>query len=284
MYSLFQEDASRELSGLSDVKTLWFCCKFTHLGKALQRYNQNGHFSFAWSQKSTCSHQYSSGHQSYLQHVWDKCVNFDIFPKMTDSGIFSGSLCCLFLPVYVCVLKVNWIFLKWCNPQGHCASVTTFLGTLREINLEPVHTGFKEKGFKEKKKKKNLGICEEIGWGIFFFFPLPKVWGYINGKYCHCQETNPSWGAIGSWQNLSTGAGLPGVQAPSRQGFCSQCFCQPSWTSELLLFNYGWILATLRQWAFTIAREVIAFTFKAWPNHKSRITDISWKEASFKSL
>lgn len=73
--------------------------------------------------KSPHVHQHPSGHQSYLQHVWDKCENFVIFfLKRLIFGIFSGSQCCLFLPVYVCVLKVNWIFLKWFNPRGHCAS------------------------------------------------------------------------------------------------------------------------------------------------------------------
>lgn len=80
-----------------------------------------GHISFAWSQESTCSHQHPSEHQSYLQHVWDKCVNLDIFPKESDSGIFSGSQCCLLYPVYSVFWKSTG-FLKWCNPWGHCAS------------------------------------------------------------------------------------------------------------------------------------------------------------------
>lgn len=51
-----------------------------------------GHISFAWSQESTCSHQHPSEHQLYLQHVWDKCVSLDSFPKETGSGVFSGSV------------------------------------------------------------------------------------------------------------------------------------------------------------------------------------------------
>lgn len=38
-YSLYQEDAFRELSDLGDVKTHRFCCKLTTLGTALHRYN-----------------------------------------------------------------------------------------------------------------------------------------------------------------------------------------------------------------------------------------------------
>lgn len=183
------------------------------------------------------------------------------FLKRLILGSFLGhSVVCFTL--FMSVFWKSAGFLKWCNPWGHCASIIIFLGTLREINLNSNSCRLQRKWVQTK----NLGACEETGWGFFiylFFFVLPKVWGYINGKYCHCQETpcKCSLSCNCSWQDLPDGAGLPGMQTPSRQDFHSQCFCQSSWTSELLLFNYRWILATLRQWAFTIAREVIAFTF-----------------------
>lgn len=158
--------------------------------------------------------------------------------------------------------------------------VIIFLGTLRGINLKSNSCRLQRKSIQTK----HLGACEEIAWGIFFsprslrrhkwkVLPLP-------GNTLH----NGSWGAVIPDRIFQLVQRSLGCRHHPRQDFHSQCFCQSGWTSELLLFNYRCVLATLRQWAFTLVREVIAFTFKAWPNHKSRITDISWKEASFKSL
>lgn len=140
----------------------------------------------------------------------------------------------------------------------------------------------KEKG----SNKKSWHLWGDGVWNFFFFSPPKKSEDTLMEIIATAGNTlhKCSLGCNCSWQNLSAAAGLPGVQTPWWQDSYSQCFCQSGWTSELLLLNYRWILATLRQWAFTIAREVIAFTFKAWPKHKSRIADISWKEASFKSL
>lgn len=93
----------------SDVKALWFCCKFASLDTALQRYNQNGSHFICLKPRA---HMWPSApiwaliiFAAGLGQMCECCV----FPEEADSGIFSGSQCCLFYPVYVCVLKVKWI-------------------------------------------------------------------------------------------------------------------------------------------------------------------------------
>lgn len=215
------------------------------------------HISFAWSQESTWestwSHQHSSGHicSMFGTNVW--ILTF--FLKRLILGIFSGSQCCLVLPCLCLCFESQLDSWNDATPEGTVHQrVITFLGTFREINLKSNSCRLQRK---RVQTKTSWHLWRDwVGNFFYFLFFLPKSLRTHKWKVLPLQYITLHKCVLGC-----NHCRAPWVQTPSRQDFYSQCFCQSSWTSELLLFNYRWILATLRQWAFTIAREVIAFYF-----------------------
>lgn len=166
--------------------------------------------------------------------------------------------------------------------------VITLLGMLRKIYFE-IGLGSLQR---RSVQTKGLGSCKvtQINgkfYSFFFSFPLLRSIRINKWKVMalpgaiQCIESWAVWGVIIPAETCQQ-CSLVRRHHRRQQYFNSHCICHPTVGLGLLLFMYTSVVATLRQWAFTIVRVVITLIFKACPNHKSNTADFSWQETSFK--